>query len=102
MMMYGLANPLSLSGGQNEEILRAMYIGTVWKDEESSPVSSLKYWLAFYVFFFPGNLDIWVGGILEDQVDGAKVGPTLRCLLVEQFRRLRDGDRSVGATFTIT
>jgi len=53
-------------------------------------------------FFFPGNLDVWVGGILEDQQGGAKVGPTLRCLLVEQFRRLRDGDRSVGAMFTIT
>lgn len=39
------------------------------------------------------NIDIWVGGILEDQVKGGKVGPLFQCLLVEQFRRLRDGDR---------
>nr|CAD7426504.1 unnamed protein product [Timema monikensis] len=41
----------------------------------------------------PGNIDVWVGGILEDQMDGAKIGPTFRCLLVEQFKRLRAGDR---------
>lgn len=91
-----------MSGGQNEEILRDVYVCIVWKDKKSSSVSNLKYWLALYGFFFSGNLDIWVGGILEDQLDGAKVGPTLRCLLVEQFRRLRDGDRSVGAMFTVT
>ncbi|CAH2207968.1 jg7683 [Pararge aegeria aegeria] len=39
------------------------------------------------------NIDVWVGGILEDQVRGGKVGPLFRCLLIEQFRRLRDGDR---------
>lgn len=39
------------------------------------------------------NIDVWVGGILEDQVDGGKVGPLFRCLLLEQFTRLRDGDR---------
>ncbi|XP_012286670.1 peroxidasin [Orussus abietinus] len=41
----------------------------------------------------PGNVDVWVGGILEDQLPGAKVGPLFKCLLLEQFRRLRDGDR---------
>lgn len=40
-----------------------------------------------------GNVDAWVGGMAEDPLDGAKVGPTFRCLLVEQFGRLRDGDR---------
>lgn len=41
----------------------------------------------------PGNIDVWVGGILEDQLPGAKVGPLFRCLLLEQFQRTRDGDR---------
>lgn len=39
------------------------------------------------------NIDVWVGGILEDQIKGGKVGPLFRCLLLEQFSRLRDGDR---------
>ncbi|XP_051172267.1 peroxidasin homolog [Leptopilina boulardi] len=41
----------------------------------------------------PGNIDIWVGGILEDQLPNAKVGPLFKCLLTEQFQRMRDGDR---------
>ena len=39
------------------------------------------------------NIDIWTGGILEDQIKGARVGPLFRCILIEQFKNLRDGDR---------
>lgn len=41
----------------------------------------------------PSNIDVWVGGVLEDQVAEGRVGPLFRCLLIDQFRRLRDGDR---------
>lgn len=41
----------------------------------------------------PGNIDVFAGGILEDQAAGSRVGPLFRCLLIEQFKRLRDGDR---------
>lgn len=41
----------------------------------------------------PGNVDLFVGGILEDQVAGGKIGPLFRCILIDQFDRLRRGDR---------
>ena len=28
-----------------------------------------------------GNIDVWVGGMAEDVIEGGKVGPTFRCLV---------------------
>lgn len=39
------------------------------------------------------DVDAWVGLLSEDHAHGAMVGPTLRQILVDQFVRLRDGDR---------
>nr|BAA76689.1 homologue of mammlian thyroid peroxidase [Halocynthia roretzi] len=41
----------------------------------------------------PGNLDLWLAGLVEDLVPGSRVGPTFLCLLTKQFQYLRDGDR---------
>lgn len=43
--------------------------------------------------FLLDGVDLYVGALLEDPVDGGMVGNTLTCLLAEQFKRLRDGDR---------
>ncbi len=39
------------------------------------------------------DIDIWVGGLAEDHVPGALVGELIHTVLVDQFTRLRDGDR---------
>ncbi|UYV12759.1 MAG: hypothetical protein NCW75_00370 [Phycisphaera sp.] len=39
------------------------------------------------------QIDPWVGMLVEDKLDGTMVGPTLHAVLVDQFTRLRDGDR---------
>jgi hypothetical protein len=39
------------------------------------------------------NIDLWVGGLAEDHLPGSSVGPLFTAVLVDQFTRLRDGDR---------
>ena len=40
-----------------------------------------------------GNVDLWLGGICEDHVPGGSVGGTFAAIIVDQFTRVRDGDR---------
>lgn len=39
------------------------------------------------------EIDVWIGGLAEDHVAGSSVGELFQTVLVDQFERLRDGDR---------
>lgn len=39
------------------------------------------------------DMDLWVAGLAEDHVAGSSVGETFQAIIVDQFERLRDGDR---------
>jgi len=45
------------------------------------------------VYDSPADIDLWIGGLSEADRPGAMVGPTFYTILVDQFTRLRDGDR---------
>ena len=39
------------------------------------------------------DIDLFIGGISEKAVPGSLLGPTFQCLVGDQFRRIRLGDR---------
>jgi len=39
------------------------------------------------------RIDLWVGGLAEQHLPGSSLGPTFTRIIVDQFTRLRDGDR---------
>ncbi|KAM6984875.1 eosinophil peroxidase [Aplochiton taeniatus] len=41
----------------------------------------------------PANIDIWLGGVAEPFVLGGRVGPLFACLIGNQFKNIRQGDR---------
>nr|XP_057946306.1 thyroid peroxidase-like isoform X1 [Doryrhamphus excisus] len=41
----------------------------------------------------PDNVDVWLGGLVEAFLPGARVGPVFACLIGKQMKALRDGDR---------
>ncbi|KAB0338356.1 hypothetical protein FD754_024640, partial [Muntiacus muntjak] len=41
----------------------------------------------------PDNMDVWLGGLAESFLPGARTGPLFACLVGKQMKALRDGDR---------
>ncbi len=39
------------------------------------------------------NVDLFVGGMVEDHAPGSSVGATFQAIIADQFERIRDGDR---------
>jgi peroxidase len=63
---------------------------TQWSDISSNLVVQAK--LAA-VYPSVDEVDTWVGGICEDHLPGANLGPLISAAIIDQFTRLRDGDR---------
>ncbi|XP_048364599.1 thyroid peroxidase isoform X1 [Sphaerodactylus townsendi] len=41
----------------------------------------------------PNNIDVWLGGIVENLLPGARTGPLFACIIGKQMKALREGDR---------
>lgn len=41
----------------------------------------------------PDNIDVWLGGVAEPFVREGRVGPLFACLIANQFKNIRQGDR---------
>ncbi|XP_054977322.1 thyroid peroxidase [Sorex araneus] len=41
----------------------------------------------------PDNIDVWLGGLTENFLPGARTGPLFACIIGRQMKALRDGDR---------
>lgn len=45
------------------------------------------------VYAHVDDVDLYVGGYMEDLLPGTLVGPVFQCIIAEQFRRWRVGDK---------
>lgn len=45
------------------------------------------------IYIHPDDIDLVVGGSLENSIPNTLVGPTYHCILLKQFKKTRTGDR---------
>lgn len=63
---------------------------TAFSEITSDPVVAMRLEQAYGSV---DKIDVWVGGMAEDHVPGAQVGPLFQKIIADQFARVRDGDR---------
>ena len=39
------------------------------------------------------DIDLYIGSLFETQIPGALVGPTALCIISDQFKKIKNGDR---------
>lgn len=50
-------------------------------------------WLLSQVYNSVDDIDVYVGGLAEIPLTGSIAGPTLNCLIAEQFNQIKFSDR---------
>lgn len=78
--------------GSYNEVRVALGLNAVSSFEEITSNEETQEELAS-VYENVDQIDVWIGGLAEDRIEGALLGETMSAILVEQFTRLRDGDR---------
>lgn len=58
-----------------------------------SRVTAIRLRYIYGSYGFTKGMDLFVGGLAEDKLEGSNLGPTFACLLGQTFSDLRDGDR---------
>ena len=58
-----------------------------------SAISQAKWDLLKTIYHHPHHIDLFVGGLAEDPVEGGLTGPVFNAIKIDQFKALMDGDR---------
>ncbi len=62
-------------------------------DRRPQEISSAVWRELSMLYNHPNDIEPFTGGLAENPVKGGVVGPTFACIIAEQFKRLRFGDR---------
>ncbi|XP_033762316.1 peroxidasin homolog [Pecten maximus] len=64
-----------------------------WDDLKNHDNETVEVLKQAYAGWTVKDIDLFIGGLSEKKLDGASLGPTFACIFVDQFSRLKFGDR---------